>query len=340
MAQLSSLHPAFCMPASDPPPRTPTSNLHSPVPVLACYGVQLNSDIVTTFYYMPFPLYFDWFKSLPWTTKLLIGIGAVWLLVTSWPIVVAGLFAAVVWSTIRSPQARMVLVVAMLLPALGMEGLWAKSLLAGVVQDPESVESPTEAVAKVDFNNQVQGSQAVQTPQVRVLKAVSGDTLDVDQNGKPYRIRLIGLDAPDPNASGTVSECFAVESQMFLNSLLQNRTISVVTDEELGEEDDDGSLWRYVRMSDGTKVNELMLEAGLAREGGAEIYDQQDIFVELAASSKQNNKGLWATCADNGKPKVTPAPTPVSSATPSATPASQVSTPTGVPVVTPVENAP
>lgn len=259
-----------------------------------------------------------------------------WLVTTSWPVVVAGIFAAVVWSTIHSPKARLSLVAAMLVPALIVDGLWVKSMLGGVFTNPASVESPTESVAKVDFANQVQGAEDIQTPQVRVVQAVSGDVVEVDQNGKSYNIRLIGLDAPDLGASQVNPQCFAQESQQFLNSLLRDRTVSVVTDTKLGEADDEGNLWRYIRMSDGTKVNELMLEAGLAREQSADTYEQKDIFIELAASAKQNNKGLWATCADTGLPKVTPVPSQAPTPTPRTTPipSTQVA-PSGVPVVTP-----
>ena len=277
---------------------------------------------------------FRWLTQLPIVTKILVIAALAGLAVVAWPIAVAITFAAIVVSTIQNNAQRYALVTAMLLPALFMQGMWTNTLLKSFNFNQEPVQSKQQQtqpsqVAIADHKNQVQGAQSEQTPQVRVLQAVSGDSVDVDQQGQPFRLRLIGIQSPEEG------QCFSEESEMFLNSLLQNRMVDVVTDSLLGEADQEGNLWRYVRLSDGTKVNELMLEAGLAKADSNTNYEQQDVFASLEQSAKKNNKGMWATCTEDGLPKTTPVPTQSAEPTPTPAPSTSGGTSTTVEPINP-----
>ncbi len=273
------------------------------------------------------------FNQFPLYLKVLVVLALAWLLVVAWPIAVAVVFGLVVFATMQSPQTRYALAIVMLVPALVMEGYWVNALWKGVSTSSNQAANKPGQVALVDHNNQVQGAQSQQSPQVRVMKAISGDTVEVDQQGEQFTIRLIGIEAPRPGEGANAAQCFGDESKMFLNSLLENRMIEVVDDAVVGDSNDNGQLLRYIRMTDGTKVNELMLEAGLARELTEAEYEQKDIFVELANSAHQQNKGLWASCADNGQPKITPTPSVVATPTPQL----DQPEPTGVTPVDPAE---
>jgi micrococcal nuclease len=275
--------------------------------------------------------YLQKFNRLPIYLKGIAIVVMAWLLVAAWPILVALIFGLVVFSTMQSPKSRYALAVVMLAPALFMEGYWVNSLWTGLSNGSNEVVASPSQVALADHNNQIQGAQSEQSSQVRVVRAISGDTIEVDQRGEQYRIRLVGIEAPRPGEGANSAQCFGDESKLFLNSLLENRMIDVIADTITGDKDENGSLLRYIRMADGTKVNELMLEAGLARELTNQDFEQKDIYVELAASADQHNKGLWASCSDDGQPKITPAPSVV--VTP--TPRSNQPEPTGIAPVNP-----
>lgn len=279
----------------------------------------LVSPIIHKFSILPF-----YFKAL----ALLIG---AFILIGAWPLAVAALFGMIVFSTIQKPSTRFALAAVMLVPALVMEGFWVSSILAGINATAPKASATPSQVAITDHQNQIQGAKSEQSNQVRVVRAVSGDTIDVDQRGEEFRIRFVGIAAPRPGEGANRSQCFGDESKLFLHSLLENRMIEVITDSVAGERDSEGNVLRYVRMADGTKVNELMLEAGLARVNEAMEFEQKDIYVELAASADQHNKGLWASCADDGQPKITPLPSIVVTPTPRIAGPE----PTGVPLVTP-----
>ena len=280
-----------------------------------------------------FSPYLQKFNRLPLYFKILAVLAGAWLLVMAWPVIVAGGFSLVVFSTMNSPKSRYALAAAMLVPALVVEGFWASSVWGGLFGNQATVATKPSQVALADHNNQIQGAQSEQTPQVRVVQALSGDVLVVEQQGEQFQIQLAGIDAPQPGAGANAAQCFGDESMMFLNSLLENRMIEVIPDSIAGDAAANGDLLRYVRMSDGTKVNELMLEAGLARADEAGDYEQKDIFVELAESANQHNKGLWASCADDGQPKITPVPTVIVTPTPQA----GLPEPTGVTPIDPEE---
>ena len=280
-----------------------------------------------------FSPYLQKFNRLPIYFKVLAVLVGVWLMVMAWPVIVAGGFSLVVFSTMNNPKTRYALAAAMLVPALVTEGYWASSVWGGLFGGQEAVATKPSQVALADHNNQIQGAQSEQTPQVRVVRAISGDVIVVEQQGEQFQVQLAGIKAPQPGAGANAAQCFGDESMMFLNSLLENRMIEVIPDSIAGDASANGDLLRYVRMSDGTKVNELMLEAGLARADEEGDYEQKDIFIELAESANQHNKGLWASCADDGQPKVTPAPTVVATPTPRA----GLPEPTGVTPIDPEE---
>lgn len=246
-------------------------------------------------------------------------LGLAFFVLAAWPLAVASIYSVVVIKTMRSPVTRTALLLAMIVPALAMEVSWGKMVASQFVAAPTQTAGRSPSPTMVANNPQVQGATTKETGQsAKVLQAVSGDTLDVDINGQPVRIKLLGLDAPNmPDKTKGQAECFAPEAQMFLDSLLRGRTISLRADPQFNQPTTDQS-WRYVTMDDGTNVNQLMLQAGLARPA-AEDYQQVAEFKAFAEAAKAAQKGLWLNC---DKKAITPTPTPTYTQTikPSASP--------------------
>src|SRR5690606_10586999 len=149
------------------------------------------------------------------------------------------------------------------IPALCMQLAWGGSMIGGLSipqqasNTPPSTSTSLASLPSPTPSGQVQGAQSAH-PTAKVLQAVSGDTLDVDLDNQPVRIKLIGLQAPAmPDKTTGKAECFGPEAQMFLDSLLRGRTVELVVDQLIGEQTDKSELSRYVIMDDGTKVNQL-----------------------------------------------------------------------------------
>ncbi len=258
----------------------------------------------------------------PLWQKTILGIGVIALLFVAWPLAVAAVYTLVVLRTMRQPQTRIALIAAMIIPALIMEFAWGNGIISSLSAPDttnQQAQSPAKKTTASVTSNQVKSATATQLT-VKVLQAVSGDTLDVDQNGQPYRIKLIGLLAPAMiSKSTTKAECFGPESQMFLDSLLRGRQVKLEFDQTQSEDAQSAVVSRYVMMDDGTQVNRLMLEAGLARPDTSADFDLQAEFKAYAESAKAAKKGLWLNC---DKPAATPTPTPP------ITPTKSVVTPT------------
>lgn len=298
---------------------------------------------------MVLPLRFDWFQNLSTWAKVLTIAAAIWLAVIAWPVAMAMVFAVVVLGTLRDRKAALALISVLAIPTLAMEGLWLSTLVAGVVERQEDAvqtysvaSNPTSNEASNVSDEAVRGAQSQSAgPVVRVVSATSGDALEVTIDGKPDHVRLIGVNAPALDLDDEeASECFGVEAYMFLNSLLRNQIIDIEADLALGDKDENGYLLRYVEMTDGTDVNELMLMAGLGRGELDLEYREQANYSEKSFEAAKSNKGLWASCNDDGTAKTQAESNESGSrdtSTPGAVPSptSQYIQPTAVPTVSP-----
>jgi micrococcal nuclease len=127
-----------------------------------------------------------------------------------------------------------------------------------------------------------------------VTRVVDGDTFWIDDgSAKGLKIRLIGVDAPEPRNNGKkMKGYFGTESSDYLTRLISGKKVRLEYD--VGRFDQYGRTLAYVYLEDGTFVN-----ADLVKNGYATVMTTPpnvkyaDTFVELAARARKHNKGLW-----------------------------------------------
>jgi micrococcal nuclease len=127
-----------------------------------------------------------------------------------------------------------------------------------------------------------------------VTRVIDGDTFRIDDGtGEEVKIRLIGVDAPEPRNSGTkLKGYFGSESSCYLAQLLEGRKVRLEYD--VSRYDRYGRTLAYVYLDDGTFVN-----ADLVRKGYATVMTippnvrHADEFVKLAERARKQKKGLW-----------------------------------------------
>ena len=88
-----------------------------------------------------------------------------------------------------------------------------------------------------------------------VIGIVDGDTIDVEIDGQPYRIRYIGIDTPEKGQPGYAE---ATEANA---ALVSGKKVTLERD--VSESDRYGRLLRYVYI-DGVMVNATLVEKGYA----------------------------------------------------------------------------
>jgi len=127
-----------------------------------------------------------------------------------------------------------------------------------------------------------------------VKKVVDGDTFWIDDGSeKGLKIRLIGVDAPEPRNNGKkMKGYFGTESSDYLTRLIGGKKVRLEYD--AGRYDQYGRTLAYVYLEDGTFVN-----ADLVKNGYATVMTTPpnvkyaDTFVQLAARARKQKKGLW-----------------------------------------------
>lgn len=165
---------------------------------------------------------------------------------------------------------------------------------------PSSLSEPTAVnTGQVEIENQNDSSEAWSVPlefdcvpvsggyqTAQFVKVIDGDTIDVRINGKNYRLRYIGINAPE------YDEGKGQDAEEFNNSLVNGQELFLVKD--VSETDAYGRLLRYV-FTNTTFVNNEILLNGYARQG--EYPPDTSCTDQFAASEKEamtSGVGIWA----------------------------------------------
>jgi micrococcal nuclease len=133
------------------------------------------------------------------------------------------------------------------------------------------------------------------SPTVRVVAVIDGDTLDVTWGGRQERVRLLGVDTPETVDPQRPVGCYGPEASAFTHRRLQGRAVRLRFDRQ--RRDRFGRLLAYVEV-DGRRFNDELLTGGYARllvippngRHGRAMLDE-----ELEARSAR--RGLWGACS-------------------------------------------
>ncbi len=132
----------------------------------------------------------------------------------------------------------------------------------------------------------------------KAVAVLDGDTIDVDIEGKTYRVRYIGIDAPERD------ELFYQEATEANASMVLGRELVLVKD--VSETDQYGRLLRYV-FADNVFVNYALVKNGYAR---ALTYPPDvscsKLFLEAERQAREANLGLWGIITPTPSPRCDP----------------------------------
>jgi len=151
---------------------------------------------------------------------------------------------------------------------------------APAVVDPGAVESPpvpAEAFA------------------ARVDRVVDGDTfLATAADGRPVRVRVIGVDTPETVKPGTPVRCYGPQASAFTKHLLPPGTVVRAAHEPGGDTDAFGRQLWDVWLPDGRFLESVLTASGAAR---AYPYPPQIEYAallrSLADAARSRDLGLW-----------------------------------------------
>ncbi len=167
----------------------------------------------------------------------------------------------------------------------------------------EAAESPepTDTVSEYfpDFDDEDSNASS---ETYTVTKVIDGDTLEVNDQDKAVRIRLIGVNTPEELDPRKGLQCYSVEAAQAVKGILEGSQVTLEADASQSEKDAYGRLLRYVYSEDGTLINEWLLQNGYAKEYTfIKPYHYQADFRAAQAEAKAQKRGLWQDQTCQGK---------------------------------------
>lgn len=139
---------------------------------------------------------------------------------------------------------------------------------------------------------------ALSTRQAVVKRPVDGDSVEVvfTDDGQIATVHLANVDAPE---SIKDVECFGRESSEFAAQAYRDNPL--VSVELVGDVEGDEALG-YIRLANGTLLNELVVLFGYARFFDQVHSEFTHRIKEAEEQSRQGKTGLWRTCGETEKP--------------------------------------
>lgn len=173
-------------------------------------------------------------------------------------------------------------------------------------QAPLEELSPTQPQQQTDNTNS-------DKQEVKVIRVIDGDTIEVSIDGKTEKIRFIGVDTPETVDTRKTVQCFGEKASMVTKDALTNQTVWLESDSTQGDRDKYSRLLRYVWTDDGTvDFGKVLIATGFAYEYTYNTpYKYQSSYKQAQSDAEQGKKGLWADGACPITPIVTKSPTAV-----------------------------
>jgi micrococcal nuclease len=124
-----------------------------------------------------------------------------------------------------------------------------------------------------------------------VTKVIDGDTIEVEIEGKSYKVRYIGIDTPELHHPERPVEYYAQEAYEKNKELVEGKMVLLKKD--ISETDSYGRLLRYVYVGD-VFVNAYLVQHGYALVATyPPDVKYQEYFLELQREAREAGRGLW-----------------------------------------------
>jgi micrococcal nuclease len=126
-------------------------------------------------------------------------------------------------------------------------------------------------------------------PEARVVDVNDGDTVVIRMEGKTYRTRLIGIDAPEMG-----QEPWGRKARQHLRELVKGSGGMVRVETDITKYDKYDRLLAYLWLDDKTLINELMLSDGYAVLFTIQPNSNHVERLKKAQfAARENRSGIW-----------------------------------------------
>lgn len=133
--------------------------------------------------------------------------------------------------------------------------------------------------------------------EVRVVRVIDGDTLEVLLPGRPretFRVRLWGIDAPElARPDGSQAEAFSQTARDALIARVESSDVRLRLEPHRPRDGFDRIL-AHVLDSRGRSVNLALLRAGLARADDRWSHGRIEAYGAAASEARREQRGIWS----------------------------------------------
>ncbi|MGH2622741.1 MAG: thermonuclease family protein [Sphingobacterium sp.] len=139
------------------------------------------------------------------------------------------------------------------------------------------------------LSNELDSSQFV-----KVFKVIDGDTFWVDDGNSQFKVRFIGIDAPETrNTKFKKKEYYAQEAKDYVTKVSLHKKVKLVWDVQ--KVDRYQRALAYVYLEDGTFLNANLVENGYAVVSTfPPNIKHVDLFLKLQYDAREKQCGLWS----------------------------------------------
>ena len=161
---------------------------------------------------------------------------------------------------------------------------------AAVVTVFLAARAPAAAPAKPAAGRTPAATELPAAATVREVK--DGDTLVVEDRGRAFTVRLIGIDTPEEHHPEAEPQYLAAAARAELVRLVGGRMVKLVADPGAGD-DRYGRSLAYVETPDGRDAGAELIAAGLARAFERYDYARKPRYRELELAARTAGRGVW-----------------------------------------------
>ena len=127
-----------------------------------------------------------------------------------------------------------------------------------------------------------------------VVAVLDGDTIKVSLESGPRKVRLLGIDTPEPAHDGRAAEPSADRATELTRKLVEGRTVKLEADPRADDVDQYGRALRYVFLPDGRLLNAVLVEAGLAQVYTRSACSRLEELGMLERAARDAGRGIWS----------------------------------------------
>jgi micrococcal nuclease len=134
--------------------------------------------------------------------------------------------------------------------------------------------------------------------QTRITAVLDGDTIEVAlpdalHDRPTTRVRLCGLDCPEPARARQEAEPWAEEAAALCRALTEDATITLWLEPQRTR-GVFGRVLAHVQLPDGSSLNEALLAAGLAAADDRWPHAYLTRYAQLEHVARRKSQGIWS----------------------------------------------